>query len=126
MISTNQEIDVSKDDQKSINTFSRHHALSKELNENLRNLSNQYTDLQDAETELELGEDDELTMLAIGDCFFIVDFTTAKEFVEEKVDELKEKVKKEEVVLADTNKKLQKLKSSLYAKFGNSINLEED
>lgn len=85
-----------------------------------------FTQVEDALTELELCDEDELIKVKFGDCFFGLSLDDSKEYCEKNKEDLKKEIKMYDETLAETQKRMQKLKATLYAKFGNSINLEED
>ena len=84
------------------------------------------TQVDDALVELDLADEDEKIKMRFGDCFFSLSSTETKEICEENKKELKTDINKLAEGLEDTKKRMGKLKATLYAKFGNSINLEED
>ena len=77
-------------------------------------------------TELDLCDDEEKVQVKYGDCFFHLKVEKAKEYVEEQQAIVKKESNAISTVMADQEKKMQKLKAVLYTKFGNQINLEED
>lgn len=64
--------------------------------------------------------------LKFGECFFRADADTCREYLDNSTKELKAQADQLETQLDETKKKMNKLKSVLYSKFGNNINLEED
>lgn len=121
-----EEVQVSKEDQQNINNFSK---LNQKFHEKIVELSardNLLEEIDDALTELELIDDDANLRLKFGECFIRCDVDSAKDYIEK----VQETTKKEAVELKsaveETQKKMNKLKSTLYGKFGNSIQLEED
>jgi len=64
--------------------------------------------------------------LKFGECFIRVDVDSAKDYIEKLQETTKQEAKELKTVVEDTQKRMNKLKSSLYGKFGNSIQLEED
>lgn len=64
--------------------------------------------------------------LKFGECFIRVDIDTCKEYVEKIQESTKAERAELKTTVEDIVKKMNKLKSSLYGKFGNSIQLEED
>ncbi len=84
------------------------------------------TQIDDALTELDLADEDEKIKVKFGDCFFSFDIEETKEYCEKNKIELTKELKANDEILADTTKRMGKLKANLYAKFGNSINLEDD
>merc|ERR1711934_1216959 len=83
-------------------------------------------DQDDASQEMQLAMEDDCAKLVVGDCFVAVDNDEAEEYVDKKTEvlqaELEEWADKADKCQADMGE----LKTLLYAKFGKSINLEED
>ena len=77
-------------------------------------------------TELDLCDDDEKVKMRFGDCFFSLSVDESKELCDDNIKELKKDINLLAEGLEESKKRMGKLKATLYAKFGNSINLEED
>lgn len=121
-----EEVQVSKDDQQNINNFSK---LNQRFHEKVVELStrvNLLEEIDDALTELELVDDDTNLRLKFGECFIRVDVDSAKDYIEKVQETTKKEATELKSAVEETQKKMNKLKSSLYGKFGNSIQLEED
>lgn len=86
----------------------------------------QMIQIDDALTELDLADEDEKIKVKFGDCFFSFDVENTREYCEKNKKDLVKEMKINDEILADTTKRMSRLKATLYAKFGNSINLEED
>jgi prefoldin subunit 4 len=82
-------------------------------------------DLDDAQAELMLADDDEHARLLVGDSFWKTPKEEAEEKLETLTDTAKEKQGSLEEQIADIKEQMGQLKVVLYAKFGKSINLEE-
>lgn len=82
--------------------------------------------MDDAQTEMELMDEDESTAVKYGDCFFRSTAADTQVYLESKIDKIKQSEVELKSQIEDIQKKLKKLKASLYAKFGNQINLEEE
>ena len=67
-----------------------------------------------------------MNRMKFGDCFLRVDADFCREYLEKNETTLKEEADDLKFMVEDTQKKMNKLKSTLYSKFGNSIQLEED
>ena len=68
---------------------------------------------------------EEKVMLVLGQAFLEVSENEATEYCEKQVDELQERVDKLQTEEEEITQEQALLKSLLYARFGNSINLEE-
>ena len=64
--------------------------------------------------------------IKFGDCFINVSEDYCREYIEANQKELKEDISDIKFIVEDTQKRMMKLKSTLYTKFGNSIQLEEE
>lgn len=121
-----EEIEVSKDDQANINQFSK---LNTKFHEKYRDISakrESLNQMDDALVELDLLNDENDLRIRFGDCFIKVDPDTCREYIEKGIKEVKGEASDLEKTMEETQKKMGKLKSTLYGKFGNSIQLEED
>jgi prefoldin subunit 4 len=120
----NIQADVSFEDQKMINAFSRMNLKINELKARLAAKKRAIEDLEEAENELML-LDDETVPYAVGECIAHL----PKDEVEERLQKLQEDTKTEENGIQEQVEKIaaqmEEYKGILYAKFGNSINLEE-
>lgn len=63
--------------------------------------------------------------IKFGDCFVRVDKDFCGEYLDKTEASLKEEIDALKFMVEDTQKRMGKLKSTLYGKFGNSIQLEE-
>ena len=83
--------------------------------------------LDDASTDLMImSEDDKKpVMLVLGEAFLEVTESEATEFCESQVDKLQAKLDKYQAEEQEITTEQAKLKSILYGRFGNSINLED-
>uniref|UniRef100_A0A7S0V407 Prefoldin subunit 4 n=1 Tax=Polytomella parva TaxID=51329 RepID=A0A7S0V407_9CHLO len=120
-----KSVEVLLEDQQRINTFNKLNTKKYQLEASIVKIKKILEDLEDAGNELMLSDDENVRMMS-GECFI----HHSKETVEQKLEELVEKGKKD---LENTENELQELLNSLaalkkvlYAKFGDSINLEEN
>jgi len=82
--------------------------------------------MDDALVELDLLDDEEDLRLKFGDCFIKVNPDDCREYIEKCTKEIKGEATDLEKEIEETQKRMGKLKSTLYSKFGNSIQLEEE
>ncbi|KAJ8905656.1 hypothetical protein NDN08_002162 [Rhodosorus marinus] len=120
------EKNVTLEDQQKINQFSRLLNEKLELQAFLSVRKDLHQLYDDASDELMLAADNEKVQFAVGDAFIF----TAKDEAEETVEQCKTEIVR---TMEDSQKKydnkvesMTQLKTELYAKFGNSINLEEE
>ncbi|CAF2107806.1 hypothetical protein Bca4012_093726 [Brassica carinata] len=123
--SSGSEMQVTWEDQQNINTFSRLNNRFHELEDDIKLAKEKCDNLEDAGNELILS-DEEMVRFQIGEVFAHI----PREEVETKIEEMKEATfkslenlqhEKESIV-----SQMAELKKVLYAKFKDSINLEED
>lgn len=114
------------EDQQKINQFSSYINQKDSLSEQLRSFQTEKEYIEDLALEIELLDEDEQIQYKIGDAFVFVGVSKAVEKIEAenevldgKIDDLSEKI-------AEIDSQLALLKSHLYGKFGNNINLERD
>lgn len=81
-------------------------------------------ELEDASNELMLSDDDNVRFV-VGECLVHFDKDAAESRLEEVTQNVHKEVDKTSSELTDIQAKLKDLKALLYAKFGDSINLEE-
>ena len=84
------------------------------------------TQVDEAIMELDLCDDSEKVKFRFGDCFFSLSVDESKELCEQNQKDLVKDIEGIAEGLEESKKRMGKLKATLYAKFGNSINLEED
>uniref|UniRef100_A0A4W5MJP6 Prefoldin subunit 4 n=1 Tax=Hucho hucho TaxID=62062 RepID=A0A4W5MJP6_9TELE len=122
-----EDVNVTFEDQKKINTFARNTNRMTEFKDEIEAKKKSLQNLQDASDDLMMAEDDALLVpYQIGDVFISHTqeetqemLEAAKELLQQEIKDLEGKVSKIQQVLGD-------LKVQLYAKFGNNINLEAD
>ena len=98
-----------------------------DLKEEIKKLKEEIDNIADAQQEIDeaMGEDGALKLF-LGEAFIAVGDEQATQFVEKLQEEKQEELDKKQDDLEDMESQMKNLKSYLYAKFGNSINLEED
>ncbi|CAN7019619.1 hypothetical protein BRARA_F00554 [Brassica rapa] len=123
--SSGSEMEVTWQDQQNINTFSRFNNRFHELEDEIKFAKEKCDNLEDAGNELILA-DEEMVRFQIGEVFAHL----PKDEVETRIEEMKEatcktleKLEQEKQSLVS---QMAELKKVLYAKFKDSINLEED
>ncbi len=121
---TKKDTDMSKDDQEKINKFSRLYRRAKELRADLELKAKFIETLDDSKLLIEEAMGDPVKVM-IGESFVESDEDFANAFVERRVEETKKEIATMEKELEGYNKDIVALKSHLYAKFGENINLDE-
>ncbi|CAH2038536.1 unnamed protein product [Thlaspi arvense] len=123
--SSGSEMEVTWEDQQNINTFSRFNNRLHELEDEIKFSKEKCENLEDAGNELILA-DEEMVRFQIGEVFAHL----PRDEVETRIEEMKEAtcegLAKLEQEKASIVSQMAALKKLLYAKFKDSINLEED
>ncbi|RCN51703.1 prefoldin subunit [Ancylostoma caninum] len=132
---------VTTADQQLINKFARLHQNFSQIKEEIKELSNDLLNINEAADELMLleEEDSDSIPFRIGQTFVHFDRATVshrennaekEETMTSKLDQLKEeteqKIKELTAQNASSQQEMGELKRTLYAKFGDRINLESD
>ncbi|XP_010528805.1 PREDICTED: probable prefoldin subunit 4 [Tarenaya hassleriana] len=119
------ETEVTWEDQQNINKFSRLNNRFHELEDEIKAAKEKCDNLEDAGNELILA-DEEIVRFQIGEVFVHVPV----EEVETRIEEMKDVTSKDLEKLEEEKEtivvQMAELKKILYAKFKDSINLEED
>ena len=120
------DVHIKYEDQSKINKFAINNTKLHEFKDDLIEKRKELTNLNEAIEELILVDESELVPFQYGEVFThlsVQDANTelekAKAVIEKEIGDLESKV-------TNTNKLLSDLKTQLYAKFGNKINLEEN
>eukprot|EP00188_Purpureofilum_apyrenoidigerum_P001153 Plantae.Rhodophyta-Purpureofilum_apyrenoidigerum.ctg16088.p1 GENE.Plantae.Rhodophyta-Purpureofilum_apyrenoidigerum.ctg16088~~Plantae.Rhodophyta-Purpureofilum_apyrenoidigerum.ctg16088.p1 ORF type:complete len:129 (+),score=48.95 Plantae.Rhodophyta-Purpureofilum_apyrenoidigerum.ctg16088:216-602(+) len=120
-----RETNVTMEDQKKINRFSQLLNERIEVESFMRGRKELLKLYEDASDELVLADDDEKVQYAVGDAFL----SACKEDVENHIEinkaELEEEIVNAQSKIENKQSEMAELKTVLYAKFGNTINLEE-
>ncbi|KAL3769155.1 hypothetical protein ACHAWU_001223 [Discostella pseudostelligera] len=118
------DAEVRREDQDRINEFGRLNARLHEVRDEVKKLNNLLEKIEDASTELMMGNGDRV-MLRLGEAMFEATEDEATEFCEiemERHQKMVDKLNEEEADILEQQSGLKKL---LYGRFGKSINLEE-
>lgn len=122
-----KEVHILLEDQQKINKFARLNSRLEELKEDIKNKKNEIQTLEDASTDIMMMEDDEEKVpYQIGEVFVHMSQSDVQESLERNKEKLTDDVKAIEEKADVIKSQMSDLKTHLYAKFGNSINLEAD
>lgn len=124
-MTTDADVDVSWEDQRCINAFSRLNARLAELEEHVEAKAKEEEYLLDALNDLELEDDDALVPYRVGDIFLKLSVERAKERLLQDTQRVTAETKKLREEVASIGVDMTGLKKQLYAKFGAAINLEK-
>ncbi|XP_046635405.1 prefoldin subunit 4-like [Daphnia pulicaria] len=126
-LESDSDIHITLEDQQKINRFARHNAKWEELRDDLKNKKGDLQNLEDASDDLLLVDDESaLIPFVVGEVFVHFNMEEAKEKLEEAKDKVKKDIEAIEAECTNIKTLMSDLKTQLYAKFGNSINLEAE
>lgn len=118
------DAEVRRVDQENINKFGRLNARLHEVRGERDGLKKKLERIDDASTELMMGSGDKV-MLLLGDAFFEATEEEATEHCEAEVEKHQAAIDDLETEESDILEQQSELKTTLYARFGKSINLED-
>lgn len=118
------DIPVLWEDQKNINSFGRLNHRMNELHDEAEAQKTKIAGLKDANDEIECLLDDDACRIKVGEMYVDVTNDEATEFAEARMEREKGDLKAIQAEQATLNVEMDKLKAVLYAKFGQTINLE--
>ncbi|CAL9738514.1 prefoldin subunit 4 [Monosporozyma servazzii] len=117
-------IQVTLEDQKKINEFSKLILRKDSLEADLAKERQEKEYLDDVSLELELFDEEEKVQYKIGDIFVYLKQGKVLEHIERDTEIIDSKIDTLEEKQNEIDSKLKELKTQLYAKFGDNINLE--
>jgi len=127
-VSKDSEVHISKEDQSRINTFAKKNHRLQELQVELALRKKELQNLEDAETEMMMLDDDEAENIPmqVGEVFILQGTDDTSTLLERAKEIANDDIGRLETTIESTQDVLKNLKVQLYAKFGDNINLEED
>lgn len=120
------DVQVTTEDQEMINNFARQNARLEDATEEMKQLEKELRNLEDAADEVTMSEDDMTVPYQLGDVFVNMDPEEAQHMIERAKEQNKSRAKVLEEEIRTIKNIMAELKSRLYKKFGNNINLEPD
>ncbi|XP_059483208.1 prefoldin subunit 4 [Neocloeon triangulifer] len=128
-VRADSEVHITFEEQQKINKFARLNARLDELKEELSSTKNDKKNLEEAveavdEVEL-LGEVEEIAY-SMGDIFLLQSPESTKDMLAEAKEKLENDIEKIKAGMESTKELMSDLRTQLYAKFGDNINLEAD
>lgn len=117
-------VSVSYDDQQCINEFSKLIMRKDVLDQELSREKTEKEYLDDISMEIELIDEDEKVQYKIGDVFVFLKQSEVVTKLEADMERIDARIEKLETDEDELNARIKELKSTLYAKFGDNINLE--
>merc|ERR1711983_140504 len=121
-----KEIHILQEDQQKINQFARLNNRLEEYKDDIKAKKNEIQTLEDASTDLMMLDDEEKVPYQIGEVFVEMTQDEVQETMEAKKEKISEEVTQLEGKVDEIKGQMSDLKTHLYAKFGNAINLEAD
>ncbi|WIA36139.1 hypothetical protein OEZ86_007486 [Tetradesmus obliquus] len=118
------KVSVTWEDQQNINKFSNLYSRLGDIEQQLKEQKKLLDNLDDASAELMLADDDEPVRMRVGECFWGIDKTAAEEKLEALTEEAQQHYRQLEQQMADGQQQLGELRTQLYARLGDSINLD--
>lgn len=119
------DVQVTYADQQQINTFNKLNQKYRELSAQVKAKKELLENLEDATNELVLVDEDKVKIV-VGECFFHADPEEAEEHIELAQDSTKTDLQDLDKSITVLKRQMAELKQTLYGKFGDSINLEDD
>jgi len=119
--------EVTSEDQRNINSFSKLNSLKDELKDDLQELEEELVRLRETSDELMMVLEDDIPIkYKFGECFFELPKDEVESRVEQQIEVTEQKKAGLEKQISDIQVQLHSLKATLYGKFGKSIHLETD
>ena len=119
------DTEISKEDQMKINRFSKMNMNFAVKQIEMKTLKDEIENLQSAADIIEESMGDPLKLF-VGECMIEVDEDAATQYQEKLMEEKQEELEAYQDQLDEMETEMKGLKSFLYARFGSSINLEEE
>jgi len=120
------DVSVTREDQGMINAFSRHNVRHVEITDKLTELKKQLDNINEAKEELELQLEEGQVPVKIGEVFVHFEQDDTTPYLDQLQEKLEKQARELEAEASTVKETMSGLKGRLYAKFGNSINLESD
>jgi prefoldin subunit 4 len=119
--------EVTSEDQRNINAFSKLNSHKDELKDDLQELEDELVRLRETSDELMMVLEDDIPIkYKFGECFFDLPKDEVESRVEQQIEVTEQKKSQLEKQISDIQVQLHSLKATLYGKFGKSIHLETD
>lgn len=119
---SDNDVEVTWEDQQSINRFSRLHAMFSDLEDEIKARRREREDLEDLNLELEL-MDDETILYKIGDTYVHMPQADALAQLEKDTQRADEELAHLQAQMDECEQGMEELKVKLYARFGNNISM---
>lgn len=123
---TDSDVHITYEDQQKINKFARHNAKLDDLKEELKVKQNELKNTEDACDELVLVDSDENIPFFMGEVFIYHGMEQTQKMLDEAKSRVQSEIEDLESKCAELRDIMTDMKTQLYAKFGNHINLEAE
>ncbi|VDP38704.1 unnamed protein product [Soboliphyme baturini] len=123
---TDCDVEVTLADQQKINEFARLNNKLEEVKALLSKKTKERQNLDDAIKSMILLEPDEPVPVLFGEAFLEFDYEAAEGELENRKKNITDEMSNHNAEITCIQKKMAELKVELYAKFGSSINLEQE
>lgn len=122
---SNTDVTITFEDQTNINQFSKLNACLHELEYEIMTIENKMKNLDDAYAETMILDDDDIISYAVGDCFVKIKVSQSTKLIGNEKLLLETTLKDYGERKVSIKSTLSSLKSILYGRLGQNINLEE-
>ncbi|CUA66894.1 prefoldin subunit 4 [Rhizoctonia solani] len=119
-----ENTEVTWEDQQKINTFSRLNTRCTDLEEKITKQKSEKEALDDLAMELELADEDEPVEYKIGEAFFHISLKRAQTLLQKDQESIDSEINGLQGKIEQCQQEMKDLKVALYAKFGKQINLD--
>ncbi|CAE6517992.1 unnamed protein product [Rhizoctonia solani] len=119
-----ENTEVTWEDQQKINTFSRLNTRCTDLEEKIAKQRLEKEALDDLAMELELADEDEPVEYKIGEAFFHISLKRAQTLIQKDQESIESEISGLQGKIDQCQQEMKDLKVTLYAKFGKQINLD--
>ncbi|CAG0881859.1 unnamed protein product [Cyprideis torosa] len=128
-VQSDSEVHIALEDQKKINEFANLNAKREDLKESIKTKEAELLNIEEASEQLSMLElmtdnSDEKVPYFMGEVYVCQTMEETEEVLKKEMERLKLAVEKEKKELQAVKSRMDDLKTNLYAKFGDHINLE--
>jgi len=126
-VGNDTDVQISRENQKKINTFAIRNGWLEELNQERKQKENEIKNLEDAEADILMFEDDQIPVpILVGDCYIHYSQDKATGIISGLVDKTKKEIEIIQSKITTIKTEMSELRSELYSQFGDNINLENE
>ncbi|XP_063235511.1 prefoldin subunit 4 [Bacillus rossius redtenbacheri] len=126
VLQKDSDVHITFDDQQKINKFARYNARFEDLKDQLKAKKNDLRNLDNAADDLLLVDDSDMIPYAMGEVFVYRSVPQIQELLEQAKEKVLSEIASLEKQASELESVMSDMKTLLYAKFGNHINLEAE